>query len=139
MASISPRPRLSPITIRPCTRRIIARLLYLPLCHILGRDIAVTLPLFTRLVPHFGEDSEDLPATLFEVAPTILFTVPRYLQKFAAQILVGIMNSSQTKRVSYELAMRLRDHTLGGAGMGRSLRGRRLLIAPCMRWRFVPS
>ena len=80
---------------------------YLPLCHILGRDIAVTLPLFTHLVPHFGEDQEDLPATRFEVAPTVLFTVPRYLQKFAAQILVGIMNSSAAKRVSYEFAMRL--------------------------------
>ena len=79
---------------------------YLPLCHVLGRDVAVTLPLFTRLVPHFGEDPDDLPATLFEIAPTVLFTVPRYLQKFAAQILVAITNSSKAKRVSYELAMR---------------------------------
>jgi long-chain acyl-CoA synthetase len=79
---------------------------YLPLCHVLGRDVAVTLPLFTGLVPHFGEDPEDLPATLFETAPTVLFTVPRYLQKFAAQILVGIGNASRAKRVSYELAMR---------------------------------
>ena len=30
---------------------------YLPLCHVLGRDIAVTLPLFTELVPHIGETS----------------------------------------------------------------------------------
>lgn len=80
--------------------------IYLPLCHVLGRDVAVTLPLFTRLVPHFGEDPEDLPATLFETAPTILFTVPRYLQKFASQILVGIVNSSSAKRVSYDFAMR---------------------------------
>jgi long-chain acyl-CoA synthetase len=79
---------------------------YLPLCHVLGRDVAATLPLFTRLVPHFGEDPEDLATTLFEVAPTVLFTVPRYLQKFASQILVNVMNSSQAKRVSYELAMR---------------------------------
>ena len=28
---------------------------YLPLCHVLGRDIAVTLPLITELVPHIGE------------------------------------------------------------------------------------
>ena len=56
---------------------------YLPLCHVLGRDVAVTLPLFTRLVPHFGEDPEDIATTLFETAPTVLFTVPRYLQKFA--------------------------------------------------------
>jgi len=84
---------------------------YLPLCHVLGRDVAVTLPLLSRLVPHFGEDIEDLPATLFETAPTVLFTVPRYLQKFAAQVLVGIANSSAAKRAAYELAMRLaREH-----------------------------
>jgi long-chain acyl-CoA synthetase len=80
---------------------------YLPLCHILGRDIAVTLPLISRLVPHFGEDPEDLATTMFEVAPTVLFTVPRYLQKFAAQIVVGISNASTLKRTSYEFAMRL--------------------------------
>jgi long-chain acyl-CoA synthetase len=85
--------------------------IYLPLCHVLGRDVAVTLPLISRLVPHFGEDAEDLTATLFEVAPTVLFTVPRYLQKFASQVLVGMLNSSRAKRVSYELAMRFaREH-----------------------------
>jgi long-chain acyl-CoA synthetase len=57
-------------------------------------------------VPHFGEDPEDLATTLFEVAPTVMFTVPRYLQKFAAQVLVAITNSSRVKRASYELAMR---------------------------------
>ncbi len=79
---------------------------YLPLCHILGRDIAVTLPLMSGLVPHFGEDIEDLPQTLFEVAPNVLFTVPRYLQKFASQVLVGIGSTSWLKRVAYEMAMR---------------------------------
>lgn len=78
---------------------------YLPLCHILGRDIAVTLPLLSKLVPHFGEDVEDLPRTFFDVAPTVLFSVPRYLQKFASQILVGIGNTSPVKRAAYELAM----------------------------------
>jgi long-chain acyl-CoA synthetase len=80
---------------------------YLPLCHILGRDIAVTLPLLSRLVPHFGEDVEDLPRTFFEVAPTVLFTVPRFLQKFASQVLVGIGSTSPAKRAAYDLAMRL--------------------------------
>ena len=79
---------------------------YLPLCHILGRDIATTLPLIANLVPHIGENPEDLATTIFETAPTVLFTVPRYLQKFASQILVGVMNSSKAKRVSYEFAMR---------------------------------
>lgn len=80
---------------------------FLPLCHVLGRDVAITLPLLSRLVPHFGEDPEDLATTLFEVAPTVLFTVPRYLQKFAAQVLVGILSSTPLKRRCYELAMRI--------------------------------
>jgi long-chain acyl-CoA synthetase len=80
--------------------------IYLPLCHIFGRDAAVTLPLISRLVPHFGESIDDLPTTLFEVAPTVLFAVPRYLQKFASQILVGMLNASKLKRGAYELAMR---------------------------------
>jgi len=78
---------------------------YLPPCHILGRDVAITLPLLSRLVPHYGEDMEDLPQTLFEVAPTVLFTVPRYLQKFASQALIGIAASSRAKRLAYEAAL----------------------------------
>ena len=80
---------------------------YLPLCHVLGRDVAVTFPLISRLIPHFGEDVEALPATLFEVAPTVLFTVPRYLQKFGSQILVGMLNTTRVKRATYDLAMRI--------------------------------
>lgn len=80
---------------------------YLPLCHILGRDVGITLPLLGGPVPHFGEDLEDLPATLFEVAPTVLFTVPRYMQKFASQALIGIGSTTRFKRAAYEWAMRI--------------------------------
>jgi long-chain acyl-CoA synthetase len=86
---------------------------YLPLCHVLGRDVAITLPLISQLVPHFGEDPEDFAATLFEVAPTVLFTVPRYLQKFASHVLVGVLNSSRLKRAAYDLAVRFaRGHAM---------------------------
>ena len=85
--------------------------IYLPMCHVLGRDVAITLPLISQLVPHFGEDPEDFATTLFEVAPTVLFTVPRYLQKFASHVLVGILNSSAIKRFAYDFAMRsAREH-----------------------------
>lgn len=79
---------------------------YLPMCHVLGRDVAITLPLMSQLMPHFGEDPEDMATTFFEVAPTALFTVPRYLQKFASHILVGMLNSSAIKRAAYDAAMR---------------------------------
>jgi long-chain acyl-CoA synthetase len=86
---------------------------YLPLCHVLGRDVAITLPLLSRLVPHFGEDPEDFASTLFEVAPTVLFTVPRYLQKFASHVLVGVLNSSKLKRAVYDAATRFaRAHAM---------------------------
>jgi long-chain acyl-CoA synthetase len=85
--------------------------IYLPICHVLGRDVAVTLPLISGLVPHFGEDVNDIGTTLFEVAPQVLFTVPRYLQKFASTILVNIGTSSPAKRTAYKMAMRLaREH-----------------------------
>ncbi len=89
------------------TEREHRTVIYLPLCHIFGRDAAVTLPLISCVVPHFGDDIEDLPATLFEVAPTVLFAVPRYLQKFASQVLVNVLASSPAKRAAYEVAMRV--------------------------------
>jgi len=91
-------------TLSERTHRTVA---YLPLCHIFGRDVAITLPLLSRMVPHYGESVEDLPQTLFEVAPTVLFTVPRYLQKFASQVLVGIASTSRVKRAAYAAAMRI--------------------------------
>jgi long-chain acyl-CoA synthetase len=80
---------------------------YLPLCHVLGRDVAVTLPLISRLVPHFGESPQDLSATLFDCAPSVLFTVPRYLQKLASQVLIGILDAGGLKRATADLAMTL--------------------------------
>src|SRR5262249_30043544 len=80
---------------------------FLPLCHIFGRDLAVTVPLLSRLVPHFGEDPADLVASLFAVRPTVLFTVPRYLQKFASQLLVDLSSTSRVKRTAYDVAMRI--------------------------------
>jgi long-chain acyl-CoA synthetase len=78
---------------------------YLPLCHVLGRDIAITLPLVSGLVPHYGESLAELPLTLFEVAPTVLFAVPRYLQKFASQVLVALHDAPPVKRAVYRLAL----------------------------------
>jgi long-chain acyl-CoA synthetase len=111
---------------------------YLPLCHVLGRDVAVTLPLISRLVPHFGEHPEDLATTLFETAPTVLFTVPRYLQKFASQVLLGILNSSSIKRRIAGLAMgfaraHARRRRSGGADFARDA-----LYRACRAGVFVP-
>jgi long-chain acyl-CoA synthetase len=93
---------------------------YLPLSHGLGRDVAITLPLICGLVPHFGEDVEELGTTLFEVAPTVLFTVPRYLQKFASRVLVALMDSSALKRRAYHMAMAIGRRYARGRWVGRT-------------------
>jgi len=100
------------VTQYPTLREKVHRtVVFLPMCHVLGRDVAITLPLISQLVPHFGEDREDFATTLFEIAPTVMFTVPRYLQKLASHVLVSVLNSSRFKRAAYDAAMRVaRDH-----------------------------
>jgi len=80
---------------------------YLPLSDLLGKIVAITLPLLSRIVPHYGEDIEDLGQTIFEIAPTVLFTVPRYLQKFASNITAGIENSTPLKKFLYSKAVKI--------------------------------
>ena len=92
---------------------------YLPLCHVLGKDVAVTLPMLTGIVPHFGEDIEDLGQTIFETAPTVLFTVPRYLQKFVSNIIVGIDNSSSLKKFLYRISLSIGRKYMKGVWEGR--------------------
>lgn len=79
---------------------------FLPLCHIFGRDIAITLPLISRLVPHYGDDVNDLMQTLVEVGPTALFTVPRYMQKLASHVLIGLGSTSAPKKFIADRALR---------------------------------
>jgi long-chain acyl-CoA synthetase len=111
---------------------------YLPLCHVFGRDVAVTLPLISRLVPHFGESPDDLPATLFEIAPTVLFTVPRYLQKFASQVLIGIQNSTGAKRAFAERALAFARTHARRRWQGEAGLLQRTLYQACRTGVFVP-
>ncbi len=118
-----------PVLAKPGQRTVI----YLPLCHILGRDMGITLPLLGGPTPHFGEDVEDLPRTLYDVAPTVLVTVPRYLQKFASQVLIRIGSTSPLKAAAYRVAMNIgRRHARarweGTAGRGLLYGLARLLV-----------
>jgi len=77
----------------------------LPLCHAMGRNLAITMPLLADIVPHYPESVDTFADALYEVQPTFVFTVPRYLQKFAAHLLVGLDQSSWVKRAAYRLAI----------------------------------
>jgi long-chain acyl-CoA synthetase len=92
----------------------------LPLCHAMGRNLAITMPLIADIVPHYPESVDTFADALFEIQPTFVFTVPRYLQKFAAHLLVGLDQSSWLKRAAYRSAMKV----------GRRARDRRWGTAP---------
>src|SRR5262249_56296298 len=77
----------------------------LPLCHTMGRNTAITMPLIADIVPHYPESVDTFAESIYEIAPTFVFTVPRYLQKFAAHLLVGIDASAPVKRSAYRAAM----------------------------------
>src|SRR5881296_321132 len=77
----------------------------LPLCHAMGRNLAITMPLMSEIVPHYPEAVDAFADALYQIQPTFVFTVPRYLQKFAAHLLVGLDQSSRIKRAAYQAAM----------------------------------
>ena len=84
------------------THRIIT---HLALAHLVEHSVSLCLPLITDVVPHLGEDVENLRETLYEVQPTFFHAVPRIWEKIASQLLVGIQASSPLKRLAFRWAM----------------------------------
>ncbi|PYM95579.1 MAG: long-chain fatty acid--CoA ligase [Candidatus Rokuibacteriota bacterium] len=111
----------------------------LPLCHAMGRNLAITMPLMSAIVPHYPESIDAFAEALYEIQPTFVFTVPRYLQKFAAHLLVGLDQSSWIKRAAYRAAMaggrRALELRWSGDGIGAPWRlSSALARATVFRW-----
>ncbi len=77
---------------------------HLPMAHLIERSMSICLPLVAEIVPHIGEEVEDLLGTLYEVQPTFLNVVPRILEKIASQVVIGMQRSSLVKRQAYRWA-----------------------------------
>src|SRR5438874_2297343 len=106
----------------------------LPLCHTMGRNTAITMPLLADIVPHYPESLETFAETLYEVAPTFVFTVPRYLQKFAAHLLVGVDASTVLKRAAYRAALGLGRRAIGARRGRAAWLGAAIARALVFRW-----
>src|SRR5208282_3675605 len=74
---------------------------HLPMAHLIERSMSMCLPLVADVIPHIGEEVEDLPRTLYEVQPTYINVVPRILERVASQITTGIERSTFVKRRAY--------------------------------------
>jgi long-chain acyl-CoA synthetase len=78
---------------------------HLPLAHLVERSMSLCLMLIADVVPHIGEEVENLRETLIEVEPTFFHAVPRVWEKVASQMLVNIDRSTAIKRAAYRAAM----------------------------------
>jgi long-chain acyl-CoA synthetase len=77
---------------------------HLPIAHLIERSMSLYLPLVADVIPHAGEEVEDLRTTLHEVQPTFLNVVPRILEKMASSIITGVHRSSWLKRTLFDAA-----------------------------------
>ena len=83
------------------SHRIVA---HLPLSHVVARMTVVTLPLISAVVPFYCEEIDEFSHTIREVAPNFVIMPPRFFEKFAAQLLVGLEASSPLKKRVYAIA-----------------------------------
>ena len=80
---------------------------HLPLAHLVERSMSMCLHLIADVVPHMGEEAENLRETLVEVEPTFFHAVPRVWEKIASQIQVNIDRSDPVKKFSYRAALNI--------------------------------
>jgi long-chain acyl-CoA synthetase len=96
---------------------------HLPLSHVVARVAVVTTPLLAKLVPFFCEEIDEFSDTIREVAPNFVIMPPRFYEKFAAQLLVGIETSTAVKRACYRMAEAIGRKALRRRRAGQSLSG----------------
>ncbi len=80
---------------------------HLPLAHLVERSMSLCLMLIAEVVPHIGEEVDNLRETLTEVEPTFFHAVPRIWEKIASQIQVNVERNDPVKRLAYHLAMKI--------------------------------
>ncbi len=81
------------------------KLCFLPLCHIAERTFSVFRPLAAKSIINFAESPETFAQNLREVAPTVMFAVPRIWEKFYSQITIVMKEATWIGRWSYRLAL----------------------------------
>jgi long-chain acyl-CoA synthetase len=92
---------------------------HLPFSHTVARAQGTSLPLITRVVPYFGENTALFAETIRDVKPTYYMAPPRFYQRFAAQLISLVQSGSpQTKR-AYSLAMTLAKKALRDRQSGK--------------------
>jgi long-chain acyl-CoA synthetase len=62
---------------------------HLPIGHVVGKLLTLTLPLLTRVVPTLPDRVDRYPEVVRETAPTYVIQPPRFFTKYAAEVLAA--------------------------------------------------
>jgi len=79
-------------------------LMFLPMCHVLGRLITL-VGVYTGSVTNFAERPDTVAENIREVAPTIMFSVPRLWEKFHSAVTLSVNEASALQRAAYGAAI----------------------------------
>ncbi len=105
---------------------------YLPLSHIAERLLSVFVPARFGGVVNFVENVDTVMENLREVAPTILFGVPRIWEKLYSAVSLHMREVDPVKRTAYRLTVAVGRRAAPPRWMGRPLPiGLRLLYGLC--------
>ncbi|MFW8635576.1 AMP-dependent synthetase/ligase [Cribrihabitans pelagius] len=82
------------------------QLCFLPLCHILERNVSVYFPLAAGSTVNFAESPETVFANMQEVSPATFFAVPRVWEKIYSQVLVMAQEATPLGRWAFNQAVK---------------------------------
>ena len=88
------------------------QLCFLPLCHILERDVSIYYPLAMKCIVNFAESSETVFANLQEVSPATFTAVPRVWEKIYSHVMFMAKEATPAGRIAFSRALK--------AGMARA-------------------
>jgi long-chain acyl-CoA synthetase len=88
-------------------------LTFLPLCHAAERIFSVASAIGHGVTINFAESGETFAQDLQEVAPTIIFAVPRVWEKFYSRINIIMNDATAFGRVFYRAALAVSRKRLG--------------------------
>ena len=105
------------------------RMCFLPLCHIAERVIGEYTSVYSGCVLNFVENPETIPENVREIAPTLLFAVPRVWEKFYSGVVIAIKEASTLQQLAYAWSI----------GIGTQVAERTLArqpVSPFLKFRF---
>jgi long-chain acyl-CoA synthetase len=104
------------------------RMCFLPLCHVAERLLGAYGAIYSGAVLNFVESPDTVPENVREIAPTILFAVPRVWEKFYSGVVIAVKEASRVQQLAYAWSIgvgtQIADRFLAGQAIGVGLKFR---------------